>query len=109
MPSKMHLRLIGGSLSLSIRLQGEKAVFGVRNSGQGIPEEELKHLFDRFYKSDRSRGLDKKGMGLGLFIAKSIISAHREEIWVESRFGEFTQFFFSLPLLEKDHSLRLGK
>ena len=92
-----------GELSLSVRLYGEKAVFGVRNSGEGIPEEELKNLFDRFYKSDRSRGLDKKGMGLGLFIAKSIISAHGEEIWVESRYGDYTQFFFSLPLAEKEH------
>lgn len=96
-----------GTLSLSVRLQGDKAVFGVRNSGEGIPEEELKHLFDRFYKSDRSRGLDKKGMGLGLFIAKSIISAHGEEIWVESRYGDYTQFFFSLPLVEREKGLKI--
>ena len=92
-----------GDLSISVRHYGEKAVFGVRNSGEGIPEEELKNLFDRFYKSDRSRGLDKKGMGLGLFIAKSIISAHGEEIWVESRYGDYTEFFFSLPLVEKEY------
>lgn len=87
-----------GALSLHLSLQADKALFGVKNSGEGIPEEELRHLFDRFYKSDRSRGLDKKGMGLGLFIAKTIINAHGEEIWVESREGDFTQFIFSLPL-----------
>ncbi|MBR5295854.1 MAG: HAMP domain-containing histidine kinase [Clostridia bacterium] len=90
-----------GRLSLFVTLQGQKAIFCVENSGDGIPEEELKQLFDRFYKSDRSRGLDKKGMGLGLFIAKSVIDAHGEEIWVESREKEFTRFYFSLPLAEK--------
>ncbi len=90
-----------GDLSIAVTLQGSKALFCVQNSGEGIPEEELKQLFDRFYKSDRSRGLDKKGMGLGLFIAKSIIAAHGEEIWVESKVGNFTRFFFSLPLEEK--------
>ncbi len=91
-----------GTLSIRASLQGEKALFSVKNSGEGIPEEELRNLFDRFYKSDRSRGLDKKGMGLGLFIAKTIINAHGEEIWVESRVGDFTQFIFSLPLAGKD-------
>lgn len=89
-----------GQLSLGITLQKQKALIEVRNSGDGIPEEELRHLFERFYKSDRSRGLDKGGMGLGLFIAKTITAAHGEEIWVESRVGEFTAFHFSLPLTE---------
>ncbi len=93
---------IEGSLSLSVTLQGKKALFAICNSGEGIPEEEMRHLFDRFYKSDRSRGLDKKGMGLGLFITKSIVAAHGEEIWVESRQGEYTRFLFSLPLTDKN-------
>ncbi|MBR4288410.1 MAG: HAMP domain-containing histidine kinase, partial [Clostridia bacterium] len=74
----------GGKLRVAVRLQGQKAILSIRNTGDGIPEEELYHLFERFYKSDRSRGLDKKGMGLGLFIAKSVIDAHGEEIWVKS-------------------------
>ncbi len=89
-----------GTLSLGIVLHKQKALFEVRNSGDGIPEEELRHLFNRFYKSDRSRGLDKGGMGLGLFIAKTITAAHGEEIWVESKVGEFTAFHFSLPLID---------
>ena len=86
-----------GRLSLEITREEKKVFFAVTNSGEGIPEEELSHLFDRFYKSDRSRGLDKKGMGLGLFIAKSVINAHGEEIWVESKRGSYTQFVFCLP------------
>lgn len=94
-----------GYLSLAITLQGKKALFEVKNSGEGIPEEELRQLFDRFYKSDRSRGQDKTGMGLGLFIAKTITAAHGEEIWVESKVGEFTSFHFSLPLVEGKESV----
>ncbi len=95
-----------GSLSLAVRLQKQKAIFEVKNSGEGIPEEELRHLFDRFYKSDRSRGLDKTGMGLGLFIAKTILAAHKEEIWVESKEGEYTSFLFSLELTDARASRR---
>lgn len=89
-----------GEISLRIWVQGEKALFAIRNSGDGIPAEELPNLFDRFYKSDRSRGLDKSGLGLGLFIVKSIINAHGEEIWVTSSEGAWTEFVFSLPLWE---------
>jgi len=89
-----------GTLRMAVSLQGQKAIFSIRNTGDGIPEEELYHLFERFYKSDRSRGLDKKGMGLGLFIAKSVIDAHGEEIWVKSAEGRYTEFFFSLPLVK---------
>ncbi len=89
-----------GTLRMAVSLQGQKAIFSIRNTGDGIPEDELYHLFERFYKSDRSRGLDKKGMGLGLFIAKSVIDAHGEEIWVKSAQGRYTEFFFSLPLVK---------
>lgn len=89
-----------GTLGMAVSLQGQKAIFSIRNTGDGIPEDELYHLFERFYKSDRSRGLDKKGMGLGLFIAKSVIDAHGEEIWVKSARGRYTEFFFSLPLVK---------
>ena len=88
----------GGEIRIRIREQDKKAVFSIRNTGDGIPPEELPHLFDQFYKSDRSRGLDKRGMGLGLFIAKSIINAHGEEIWVTSQAGGWTEFVFTLPL-----------
>jgi signal transduction histidine kinase len=86
-----------GKLAIRIFCQEKKVLFSVENSGDGIPQEELSHLFDRFYKSDRSRGLHKKGMGLGLFIVKTVIAAHGEEVWVESSVGNFTRFVFSLP------------
>jgi len=90
-----------GTLSVSLSVNGQKALFSITNTGEGIPEEELSHLFERFYKSDRSRGLDKSGMGLGLYIAKSLIDAHDEEIWVTSEAGSFTEFVFTLKLAEE--------
>ena len=66
------------------------------NEGQGIAREDLPYVFERFYKSDKSRGLDKSGLGLGLFIAKTIVAAHGEKIWVESEPGRNCEFFFTL-------------
>ncbi len=86
----------GGSIRLALARQGQKAVLSVRNSGEGIPAEELPQVFERFYKTDRSRSLDKSGMGLGLYICKSIIKAHGEEIWVTSEPGRYTEFVFTL-------------
>ena len=88
----------GGRLSVCIELKNKKAVISIKNTGEGIPEEELPHVFDRFYKSDRSRGLDKTGTGLGLYIAKTNINMHNEEITVQSKQGEFTEFSFTLPV-----------
>ncbi|MBQ3229446.1 MAG: HAMP domain-containing histidine kinase [Clostridia bacterium] len=77
-----------------------KALFSIRNSGEGIPKEELPHLFERFYKTDRSRGLDKSGTGLGLYIAKTSIVNHGEDLVVDSVSGEYTEFKFTLPVCD---------
>jgi two-component system phosphate regulon sensor histidine kinase PhoR len=70
-------------------------VLGVRDSGAGIPKEELPRIFERFYKVDRARG--HAGTGLGLAIAKHIVEAHAGRIWVESALGKGTTFYFTLP------------
>ncbi|MCR5421163.1 MAG: HAMP domain-containing histidine kinase [Lachnospiraceae bacterium] len=69
----------------------------VKDSGIGIPKESQKLIFDRFYKTDLSRGKDKKGTGLGLAITKEIINAHHENINVISTVGVGTEFIFTLP------------
>ncbi|MBO4453209.1 MAG: HAMP domain-containing protein [Clostridia bacterium] len=74
------------------------AKFSIRNTGVGIPKEELPHVFERFYKTDRSRGLDKSGTGLGLYIAKAAILNHGSDLTVDSVQGEYTEFSFTLPL-----------
>lgn len=87
----------GGKLKISIsRLKGKKLLIEVYNDGKGIPADELQYVFERFYKSDKSRGLDKSGSGLGLFISKTIIDAHEESIWVESEYGKNCCFKFTL-------------
>ncbi len=87
----------GGIYDISIRETGGKVTVSVYNEGDGIPEEELVYVFDRFYKADKSRGLDKTGVGLGLYIARTIIEAHKERIWAESEQGKWCRFSFTLP------------
>lgn len=75
-----------------------KLFVSVKDSGIGIPKDDLKMIWERFYKSDASRGKDKKGTGLGLSIVKEIINAHGEHINVISTEGVGSEFIFSLPL-----------
>ncbi len=78
------------------RLHGGKIQLSVFDEGETVSSEDVKLLFDRFYKTDKSRGLDKSGVGLGLYICKTIIDAHEEKIWVESTENVGTEFFFTL-------------
>ena len=73
-----------------------KAVIAVFNEGQGIPTEDLPFVFERFYKSDKSRSLDKTGLGLGMFISKTIVDAHGETISVTGDYGKYCEFTFTL-------------
>ncbi len=79
-----------------MRYKEKKLLVSVYNEGQGIPPEDVPFVFERFYKSDKSRGLDKTGVGLGLFIAKTIILAHHQDIWVKSQYGKNCEFCFTL-------------
>lgn len=86
----------GGKYIVNIVSKGNKIEFSMYNDGIGITEDDLPHVFERFYKSDKSRGLDKTGVGLGLFITKTIIDAHGESISVESEYGKYCKFTFTL-------------
>ena len=88
----------GGTLGLTIREGGGKAYVSVSNTGQTIPPEELPLLFDRFHKLDKSRTQNRDGWGLGLYIVKTIICSHGENIRVTSRDGK-TEFTFTMPLV----------
>ena len=88
-----------GYLTLSLRVEGAKALVTVKNTGPVIPSSELPHIFDRFHKLDKSRGKDPAGVGLGLYIVKTIVGAHGEEIWVESHDG-VTAFTFTMPAVK---------
>ena len=88
-----------GKLSIALHYTEEHRVTVlVYNEGEGIAADDLPYVFERFYKGDKSRGLDKSGAGLGLFIAKTIMDAHHERIWAESEQGSYCCFKFTLPL-----------
>ena len=87
----------GTTMGLSITTRSGKAYVSVRNTGETIPPEELALLFDRFHKSDRSRSMDRDGVGLGLYIVKTILGSHKESITVTSENG-VTEFTFTLTL-----------
>ena len=84
-------------LSLTIQIKGEKVHVSIANLGETIPPEELGQIFDRFHKTDRSRSVDREGVGLGLYIVKTIINNHREAINVTSEDG-LTTFTFTLTV-----------
>lgn len=87
----------GGKFVISIsRIQGKKIKVSVFDEGEYIPEDDIKMIFDRFYKTDKSRGLDKSGVGLGLYISKTIMDAHGEQIYAKSGEGTGTEFVFTL-------------
>jgi signal transduction histidine kinase len=86
----------GGRYEVSVKNAGERVEVSVFNEGIGISDDDLPFVFERFYKSDKSRGLDKKGVGLGLYLVKSMIEAHGETIRCESKSGEWCRFTFTL-------------
>lgn len=89
-------------IKIETSIKKNKLFVSVKDSGIGIPKDDLKLIWDRFYKSDLSRGKDKKGTGLGLSIVKEIIKAHGENINVISTEGVGTEFIFSLPPSKKN-------
>jgi two-component system sensor histidine kinase KdpD len=85
----------GSPIDISAELKGGKIVIGVADRGPGIEENERSRIFDKFFRGRRHR-FDTKGTGMGLAIAKGIVEAHGEKIWVESEPGQGTVFYFSL-------------
>ena len=93
----------GGLIRLSVGYgESGKVIVAVFNEGDGIPEADLPYVFDRFYKSDKSRGLDKNGVGLGLYIVKTILEAQGETISVRSDPGKNCEFVFTLSPSESE-------
>ena len=87
-----------GTLGLDLREGGNKIYISVSNDGETIPPEELPLVFDRFHKTDKSRSQNRDGWGLGLYIVKTIVCSHGENISVTSREGK-TTFTFTMPLV----------
>ena len=91
-----------GKFKIEIQTRENNMVrVSVFDEGQAIAEEDLPFVFDRFYKTDKSRGLDKNGVGLGLYICKAIIDQHKTTIGVKSN-DDSCEFFFELKLGHKN-------
>ena len=88
---------VGGEIRFSVTQSKGAVTVGVRNTGAGIAPEALPYVFDRFYKEDKSRGLNTTGSGLGLHICKVLINLSGGKIWVDSKEGEYCEFLFTLP------------
>lgn len=91
----------GGIICIETFARHDKAFISVKDNGIGIPKEDIGKIWNRFYKSDLSRGKDKKGTGLGLAIARDIIQSHHESIDVVSTPDVGTKFTFRLPLAKR--------
>lgn len=88
----------GGKISFTLSKENKNLVFTIENSGVGIPQKDLPFIFERFYKVDKSRSAAKNSTGLGLYIVKTIITAHSGTINVASKENEYTAFKITLPL-----------
>ena len=88
----------GGTLKIGLWKHGAKAFVSVENQGETMPEDELPLIFERFHKTDKSRSANKDGVGLGLYIVKTILDNHNEDIYVTSEDG-VTKFVFTLTTI----------
>jgi signal transduction histidine kinase/FixJ family two-component response regulator len=88
----------GGSVTVGASAQGNEILFWVKDSGVGIAAEALPHLFDRFWQA---RKKDRRGTGLGLTICKAIVEAHGGRIWPETKTGQGTTMFFTVPAIAR--------
>lgn len=86
-----------GKLSFSFEKEGNICIIGIRNTGEGLKDNEIMQVFDRFYKTDSSRGKDTTGLGLGLSISRKILHIHNGNIVVRSVYGEYTEFQIQVP------------
>jgi len=93
----LHHTPPGGRVTLQTQDRGQAVRFEVADTGSGIPAEELAHIWDRYYKADKTSGRSSLGSGLGLAIVKSILEAHGAAYGVASQDGAGTTFWFELP------------
>jgi len=87
----------GGKIVIGSSITPTDFVFFVKDQGPGIPEEQLSNVFNRYWQARKTA---RQGTGLGLAIAKGIVEAHHGRIWAESKLGEGSRFYFTLPRTE---------
>lgn len=93
----------GGTVHIDLRLRESLALLSVRDEGIGIPPEDQKLLFERYFRARNSSSRSFGGLGLGLYISRDIVERHGGRIWVESEVGRGSTFYVALPLLQARH------
>jgi len=91
-----------GEVHVTLKLHKSGIQLDIKDDGQGIPAEDIKRIFERFYRVEKSRSKEKGGTGLGLAIVKHILEGHKSKISVTSTLGKGSIFSFSLPLVKKN-------
>jgi len=97
----------GGHVMINLPSTPDTLTFAVRDSGIGIQPEDMKRLFEKFYRGTHREALAQRGTGLGLAIVKSIAERHRGKVWVESELGKGSTFFLQIPLTQPKESMDL--
>ena len=87
----------GGYIEVRLKDTGTQIELSIKNSGTGINAEDLSRVFERFYKADKSRSLDSKGAGLGLYLVKLMIEMHSGRVTAKSESEDTAEFSFTLP------------
>ncbi|MDD5568967.1 MAG: HAMP domain-containing sensor histidine kinase [Candidatus Pacebacteria bacterium] len=87
----------GGLIGVSLGKDENNVIFKIKDSGVGIPEDQKERIFSKFFRGSNVIKMETEGSGLGLYTTKNIVEAHRGKIWFESKEGEGTEFYFTLP------------
>ncbi|MDD5606567.1 MAG: ATP-binding protein [Candidatus Pacebacteria bacterium] len=96
----------GGEVFVSLKSDKENITVSVRDTGLGIPKEQQKRIFTKFFRAANVMKTDTEGSGLGLYINKELIEAHKGKIWFESKEGKGSTFSFSLPLQKNNNKIK---
>ena len=104
MENGIKYNIAGGQLRITLRREGDNAVLRVSDTGMGIPEEALSHIFERFYRVDKARSRATGGSGLGLAIVRTIVQRNRGEIRVDSVIDQGTCFTVNFPIFDTEEA-----
>lgn len=97
----------GGEVTVNLLTAPDTLTFAIKDSGIGIQPEDMKRLFEKFYRGTHREALAQRGTGLGLAIVKSIAERHRGKVWMESELGKGSTFFLQVPLTQPEETQTL--